>query len=196
MTTTDFAVRALCGIALLPFLAGCGAQLHASNAGAQAASATPAPTAPPPTQQFVQLATMDASCAAATSVPISPGRPPDTKLPTYGFGSGPVYLTGQDMQGRAGWYASGQEAVFVVDPSYTEGILVSGQQIGGSGTAIFDSSNTTIAIKQQPKQSYWRYWEGRLSFTTPGCYEIDFKSGSMLHEHVVVLAAAGTPPPG
>ena len=196
MTATNVAVRALCGAALLPLLAGCAPSLHAAGTGAQAATTTPAPTPPPPTHQFVQPATMDPTCAAAAPVPISPGRPPDTKLPDYGFGSGPVYLTGQDIQGHAGWYASGQEADFVVDPSYTEGILVSGHQIGGSGTATFDDSSTTIAIKQQPKQSYWRYWEGRLSFTTPGCYEIDLKSGSMLHEHVVVLAAAGTPPPG
>jgi hypothetical protein len=134
------------------------------------------------------------ACAPSGEVAISPGRPPDTKLPDYGFGTGPAYLTGQIDNGQAIWF-NGETAVIVVDTSYTGAVSASGRQIDGSGTVSFGGAQTAT-VKPAPPQSYWRYWDGPLNFSNaPGCYEIDL-TGTNLRERVTVQVEAGSPPPG
>ena len=201
MPTIRTCLRALCVAGLVPLIAGCGAPLHGTDAGAQVATATPKPPRTPyealaqPTHYSMgPMPTIDPTCASAASVDIAPGRPPDNKLPDYGFGPGPVYLTGQIIDYRAVWVAVGQEADLVVAPRYTGAVTVRGHRLGGTGQAEF-AGNPSVTIASSPPASYWRYWEGMLRFDQPGCYQLDI-TGPGLHETVVVQAATGQPPPG
>ena len=130
-----------------------------------------------------------ASCHVTAGVLISPPRPPETKLPDYGFGRGPVYLSGQN-----GWYAAGQEALLLVAPNFSGAVTVGGHLNGGRASPAFDG-RPTVQILAGSRAPYWRYWDGRLAFPTAGCYSLTI-SGTGIDDVVVVYAHDGAPPPG
>jgi hypothetical protein len=160
-----------------------------------------------------QLLTSSAGC------PVSPTNNfSNVTAPNYGFGTGPVYLAGQD-----GWYSGGQVAVLMVDPKYTGPLLVRAAQHGGAGASTITLSDlpstdmANIAAKESQHSVVlvsgvntpegglqlpadlgtpsWRAWYGWLSTSGTGCFELQV-SGESVSEVIVIAVQGGPPPPG
>lgn len=140
--------------------------------------------------------------------------------PDYGFGAGPVYLSGQDS-----WYAGGQAAILMVDPKYSGPLRVRASQVGGSGTSQItladenldpsalaglvykerehsvtvvpatQAADGALELRAVPSSSFWRAWFGQLSTTGPGCYSLQV-DGTAFHEVIAFGVHAGPAPPG
>lgn len=116
------------------------------------------------------------------------------KLPSYGFGAGPVYLSGQNS-----WYAAGEEAEFLIDPAYAGAVHITGQPaVSGGNAPVFtgpNSNGSVIDIPSGSDQPYWRFWDGQMSFTQSGCCILNLQTASA-SETVIIYVHAGNPPPG
>jgi hypothetical protein len=151
------------------------------------------------------LSGLDASCPASS----------DGAL---GFGSGPVYLSGQDS-----WYSEGQVAVLTVNSKYTGPLSVRGSEVGGDGLLKITLSDlppadlANIAAKERqhavavvsavqtpegalelpadPGAPSSRAWFGWLSTDGPGCFRLQV-DGSTFTETIVFPVHAGPKPPG
>ena len=112
------------------------------------------------------------------------------KAPAYGFGQGPVYLTGQTR-----WYA-GEAAVVMVDPAYGGTVVIRGRQLDGSQSMplVPTSAEGDVAIFRS-SPSDWRVWNGQLSASSPGCFGLQ-ADGTEFSELIVFQVLAGSPPPG
>jgi hypothetical protein len=133
------------------------------------------------------------TCHFTMGVLLSPSSNED-KLPSYGYGADPVYLSGQNS-----WYVAGQGAVFLINPSYTGAVHITGRLIGNAKVEpVFTgphSNSSTIDIPSGNAQPYWRFWDGQMSFPQPGCYTLNLQVASAT-EAVIVYVHAGNPPPG
>lgn len=105
---------------------------------------------------------------------------------SYGYGSGPVYLTGQLV-----WYGSGDETAIMVDPSVRDPVTVSFTGPTGSSATFEGEQTVTIA----PTANGWAFVEGRLMPTAAGCWTMQATYGSST-ERVAFTVAPGSPPPG
>ena len=105
---------------------------------------------------------------------------------SYGYGSGPVYLTGQLV-----WYESGDETAIMVDPSVRDPVTVSFTGPTGSSATFEGEQTVTIA----PTANGWAFVEGRLMPTAAGCWTMQATYGSST-ERVAFTVAPGSPPPG
>lgn len=118
----------------------------------------------------------------------------ETELSSFGFGPGPVYLSGQNT-----WYASGEEAEFLIDPAYAGAVHITGQPTGsGSSAPVFagpEANGSVIDVPSGSDAPYWRYWDGQMSFTQAGCYVLNVQTASA-NEAVTIYVHAGNPPPG
>jgi|ERR1700722_1592881 len=118
----------------------------------------------------------------------------ETKLSSFGFGAGPVYLSGQNS-----WYASGEEAEFLIDPAYSGAVHITAQPTGsGSSAPVFTGPEANGSVIDMPSGSdapNWRYWDGQMSFTQAGCYVLNVRTASVT-EAVTIYVHAGDPPPG
>jgi hypothetical protein len=156
--------------------------------------------------------TSTASCPASPMVNLG------NTAPNYGFGAGPVYLSGQ-----SGWYSGGQAAFLMVDSRYAGPLLVRAAQLGGAGTSQITLADVppTDLVNVAAKESQhsvalvsavhtpegglelqadlqspsWRAWFGRLSTSGPGCFAIQL-DGATFSEVIVVPVHGGPPPPG
>jgi hypothetical protein len=156
-----------------------------------------------------------ANCPTSSTVRLGP-----TTAPNYGFGAGPAYLSGQSS-----WYAGGQAAVLMVDPTYSGPLLVRASQVGGDGTSHITLAEETLppsalaglAFKERqhsvmlvsavhstggglqleaaPSSPLWRAWFGRLSTDGPGCFALQV-DGTGFTEVIVFAVQAGPAPPG
>jgi hypothetical protein len=122
-----------------------------------------------------------------------------SKWPNYGFGKGPVYVSGQIM-----WYSAGlQGVVILTDPKYTGPVLVRSRRLDGTGSLTFSSqthSATTLAdgamgLAQTSSPPDWGTWAGSVTTDAPGCYGIQL-DGTNFSEVVVIAFSKGPPPPG
>ena len=144
--------------------------------------------------------------------------PASPEAPGYGFGAGPVYLSGQ-----SGWYSGGQVAILMVDSTYAGPLLVRAAQLGGAGTSqitLADLPPTDLASISAKESQHsvavvsavhtpegglqlqadlgspsWRAWFGRLSTSGPGCFALQL-DGAAFSEVIVVTVHGGPPPPG
>ncbi len=144
--------------------------------------------------------------------------PDSTEAPGYGFGAGPVYLSGQ-----SGWYAGGQVASLVVDSTYAGPLLVRAARLGSAGKtqiALTDLPPTDLANISAKESQHsvvvvsavhtpegelqlpaalgspsWRAWFGWLSTSGPGCYALQL-DGAAFSEVIVFTVHGGSPPPG
>ena len=144
--------------------------------------------------------------------------PASPEAPGYGFGAGPVYLSGQ-----SGWYSGGQVAILMVDSTYGGPLLVRAAQLGGAGTSqitLADLPPTDLASISAKESQHsvavvsavhtpqgglqlqadhgspsWRAWFGRLSTSGPGCFALQL-DGAAFSEVIVVTVHGGPPPPG
>ncbi|HEY1421583.1 MAG TPA: hypothetical protein VGG90_12860 [Candidatus Dormibacteraeota bacterium] len=136
-----------------------------------------------------------------------------SRVPNYGAGVGPAYLSGQDS-----WYSGGQVAVLVVDSRYSGPLLVRAFQLGGDGksTVTLADLPSSDVIKQEPRvtvvsavhttegglylgavapTSSWREWDGLLSTDAPGCFGLQV-DGDVFTEFILFVVNPGTPPGG
>jgi hypothetical protein len=201
--------RTLASVVVLMAMSACGA----ASAGATHPAATPSVSAsvPAPADQ----APPAAACSAIAPVPgctvvgdpfgvpttchatvgdVLDAHSNESKLPSYGYGAGPVYLTGQNS-----WFAAGQEAEFLIDPAYTGAVHITGQLTGSATTVpLFSGPNSdgsTVDVPAGNDQPNWRFWDGQMSFTQPGCYALTLHTASA-NEVVTIYAHGGTPLPG
>jgi hypothetical protein len=145
--------------------------------------------------------------------------PGESVASNYGFGSGPAYLSGQ-----TNWYADGQAAILMVDPSYSGPLSIRAYPLGGDGrsqitfveerlspvaaaglaekerqhsTQVVSAQATAggLALPAVKAPGLWRAWFGRLSTTGPGCYAIR-ADGNTFSEVIVVSVQGGPAPPG
>jgi hypothetical protein len=162
-------------------------------------SAPPTP-APPPADWSTLTArplalrhlAAGAPCPVSGRVDLQP-RVQDGKWPVYGFGNGPLYLSGQ-----LSWYAGGQAAVFLVDPSSTGPMLVRSARLDGTGDLVMTgpgASGSTVDMPVTALPPYWGTWEGRLAAAAPGCYGLQV-DGAGFTEQIVLQVLVGPAPPG
>ncbi|HEY2598707.1 MAG TPA: hypothetical protein VGJ79_09530 [Candidatus Dormibacteraeota bacterium] len=137
-------------------------------------------------------------------------------MQSYGFGSGPVYLSGQ-----SDWYAGGQAAFIRVDSSYRGAVTIRASQFGGDGAstiALADQNFPEAAVDKERQHGFQvvsatrlpgggltlaadgspsasREWFGLLSTSGPGCFAIN-ADGDNFSEVIVIWVNPGAPPPG
>ena len=155
---------------------------------------------------------------STASCPASPMANLGKAAPDYGYGAGPVYLSGQ-----SGWYSGGQTAILLVDATYAGPLLVRAFQLGDAGTSQITLADlppanlSNIAAKESQHSvavvsavhtpegglelqanlgsPSWRAWFGRLSTGGPGCFALQL-DGAAFSELIVVNVHGGPPPPG
>lgn len=110
-------------------------------------------------------------------------------VPNYGFGPGPVYLSGQLT-----WYA-GQVGLFLISPAYGGAALVRGHRLDGSGGFPFASPSGELALAPASQSGRWRLAQTSLrQSVAPGCYGIQV-DGDGLSEVIVFAIQSGPAPP-
>src|SRR2546421_6360970 len=113
---------------------------------------------------------------------------PGNKLPGYGYGPGPVFLSGQTQ-----WF-SGVYALILVSPAYSGKVVVRGHQLDGTNGMPFrgqqGDGNMTIAPGAPGK---WGQSDAVVA-GAPGCYGLQV-DGDNFSEIIVFNVTGGTPPP-
>lgn len=113
---------------------------------------------------------------------------PGNKLPGYGFGPGPVFLSGQTQ-----WF-SGVYALILVSPAYSGGVVVRGHQLDGTnGIPFRDQQGEGDVVIAPGSAGEWRSWGSNIS-GAPGCYGLQV-DGDTFSEIIVFSVTGGTPPP-
>jgi hypothetical protein len=116
--------------------------------------------------------------------------------PNYGFGQGPVYVSGQTS-----WYAGMQGVIFLTDPRYTGPVLVRSMRLDGTGSLTLSGQGATtlangaIGLAETSSPPYWGMWLGMVTPSTPGCYGIQF-DGTGFSSSAVIAVSPGPVPPG
>ena len=114
--------------------------------------------------------------------------PPGNKLPGYGFGPGPVFLSGQIQ-----WF-SGVYADILVSPAYAGKVVVRGHQLDGTNGIPFRGQQGDGNILISPgSPGHWRQRDAVVS-SAPGCYGLQV-DGDNFSEIIVFSVTGGTPPP-
>jgi len=163
-------------------LAACAASPQAdvqTKASAQASSQTAQPLKLPNLQP-------GSTCPVSAQQDFANG--PGNKLPGYGFGPGPVFLSGQTQ-----WF-SGVNALILVSPAYSGRVVVRGRQLDGTNGMPFPDQQGDGKITIAPGSAgRWRSWGGNLSGAA-GCYSLQI-DGDNFSEIIVFSVTGGTPPP-
>jgi hypothetical protein len=141
--------------------------------------------------------------AAGAECPVSPtqiigsgsiSKPND--LPGYGYGTWPVFLSGQDE-----WFA-GEAALLLINSEYDGPLIVRGHQLDGSGgmplESTADPGSSSIGMHGvefgRSSLAKWREWNGRItSGIASGCYGLQ-ADGFTFTTHIVFAIRPGVPP--
>jgi hypothetical protein len=167
---------------------------------------TPTPSPSPPQIDWAPLIAKPLNLQPLSSgarCPVSPQvdlvvtkNGPKKGGPNYGFGQGPVYVSGQIM-----WYAGTQGVVFLTDPKYTGPVLVRSMRLDGTGSLSLSGQGATtlgggaIGLAQTSSPPYWGLSFGTLTPSAPGCYGIQF-DGTNFSSSAVIAVSPGPVPPG
>lgn len=112
------------------------------------------------------------------------------KMPDYGFGDGPVYLSGQ-----LAWHRS-EVAMLLVSPTYAGPALARGHQLDGGGGYPFDEPAGDSALVHSAQRNEWRTFGSPIVQTvSPGCYGVQV-DGTSFSEVIIFLIQPGPPPGG
>jgi hypothetical protein len=161
--------------------------------------ASPSPTSPPATyeslrQRPVTLPTVTSAGLCPVSRPVSASKMPKGSFVPFGFGEGPVYLSSHGM----GWY-SDQTVSLIVDPAYSDIVLVRGKQLDGpQGMPLVAAPASPASDIQIPagRSPQGREWDGRIAVSGPGCFGLQV-DGATFEEGIVFEVEPGAaPPPG
>ena len=167
---------------------------------------TPTPSPSPPQVDWAPLIAKPLNLQPLSSgapCPVSPQvdlvvttNGPKTGGPGFGFGQGPVYVSGQTS-----WYAGTQGILFLTDPKYTGPVLVRSIQLDGTGSLTLSGQGATtlangaIGLAETSSPPYWGMWFGMVSPSAPGCYGIQF-DGTSFSSSAVIAVSPGPVPPG
>ena len=167
---------------------------------------TPTPSPSPPQVDWAPLTAKPLNLqelSPGARCPVSPQvnlvvttNGPKKGGPNYGFGQGPVYVSGQTM-----WYAGTQGVMFLTDPKYTGPVLVRSMRLDGTGSLNLSGQGATtlaggaIGLAQTSSPPYWGMWQGGLTASAPGCYGIQF-DGTSFSSSAVIAVSPGPVPPG
>lgn len=120
------------------------------------------------------------------------------EIPTYGYGTWPVFLSGQDR-----WFA-GEAALLLISPEYDGPLIVRGHQLDGSGGMPLQSTSDAhsspvgaLGVEFSPPHSAtrWREWDGQITpGIAPGCYGLQ-ADGFTFTTLIVFAIQPGPPPP-
>jgi hypothetical protein len=106
-------------------------------------------------------------------------------VPKYGYGPGPLYLTGQ-----VEWHR-GEVAIVLSSPAYIGPVVVRGHQVDGGGGFPFGSPTGQLYLAGGERLGQWRMAMTALQATiAPGCYEIQM-DGTDFSEQIVFKIQAG-----
>ena len=140
------------------------------------------------TAQALKLPNLQAGSTCQVSAQQDFANGPGNKLPGYGFGPGPVFLSGQTQ-----WF-SGVYALILVSPAYTGKVVVRGRQLDGTNGMPFRGQQGTGNITIAPGAAgQWRSTDAIVS-GAPGCYGLQV-DGENFSEIIVFSVTGGTPPP-
>jgi len=139
-----------------------------------------------------------AACPVSPQVSLNGKVKQGKGVPGYGYGKGPVYLSGQLT-----WYSGSQGLIVITDPSYEGPVLVRAKRLDGTGAANIIAENSpsqsladgAIGIPETSSPPYWGVWFGAIAPSAPGCYGIQF-DGTSVSDYVVIEVKQGPPPPG
>src|SRR5437667_10505037 len=109
------------------------------------------------------------------------------EIPTYGYGTWPVFLSGQDR-----WFA-GEAALLLISPEYDGPLIVRGHQLDGSGgmPLVPASSANSVEIASTTSTN-WRQCDGQIAQgTAPGCYGLQ-ADGFNFTSHIVLAVVTET----
>jgi hypothetical protein len=167
---------------------------------------TPTPSPSPPQVDWAPLIAKPLNLQQLSSgarCPVSPQvdlvvttNGPKKGGPNYGFGQGPVYISGQIR-----WYAGTQGVILLTDPRYTGPVLVRSMRLDGTGSLTISGQDATtvaggaIGLAQTSSPPYWGMWQGTVTPSTPGCYGIQF-DGTSFSSSAVIAVSPGPVPPG
>lgn len=186
--------RRICGGFLAVGAVTLGSCGGAPRAADNPASVTAPPSAPTDGQASLRARPLKLGPLQPNSrCPVSSMKnfasPPGHKLPGYGYGPGPVFLSGQDA-----WY-SGESAIIFVAPDYSGPVVVRGRQLDGPNGIPFRDQHGDGDISVAPgPAAQWRWW-GDMVSGPPGCYGLQ-ADGTTFSEVIVFSLTGGTPPPG
>jgi len=171
-----------------------------------ATTPTPSPSPTPPQVDWAPLIAKPLNLqklSSGTRCPVSPQvdlvvttNGPKKGGPNYGFGQGPVYVSGQTT-----WYAGTQGVIFLADPKYTGPVLVRSMRLDGTGSLSLSGQGATtlaggaIGLAQTSSPPYWGMWLGTLTPSAAGCYGIQF-DGTSFSAITVITVSPGPVPPG
>lgn len=141
-----------------------------------------------PTPELLKLPVLQPGSACPVSAQQDFASPPGNKLPGYGFGPGPVFLSGQTE-----WF-SGEYASILVSPAYSGRVVVRGHQLDGTSGIPFRGQQGDGKITVAPGTAgQWRQSDAIVS-GAPGCYGLQI-DGEGFSEIIVFRVTGGTPPP-
>lgn len=145
------------------------------------------PTPAPPQSRPLALP----SVAPGASCPISAMQnfpnPPGNKLPGYGYGPGPVFLSGQ-----LNWFTN-VYALIMVPPSVDGSVLVRGHQLDGPGGLPLEGQTGNGNLSINGPSGTWRSWGGQM-IGGPGCYALQV-DGKNFTEQIIFSISPGPAPP-
>lgn len=111
-------------------------------------------------------------------------------VPEYGFGRGPVYLSGQ-----LAWFA-GVFGMLVVSPTYSGPALARGHRLDESGGFPFTSPAGKLVIPEAKGTKGWRILGSSINQkVAPGCYGVQV-DGSNFSDVIVFVIQSGPVPAG
>ncbi|TMD41633.1 MAG: hypothetical protein E6I88_07015 [Chloroflexi bacterium] len=112
---------------------------------------------------------------------------PGHKLPGYGYGPGPVFLSGQLT-----WF-NNVYALIMVSPAVSGDVLVRGHQLDGSGGIPLQGQQGQGNLKIAGPNGTWRWWGGQI-VGGPGCYGLQI-DGTNFTEQIIFSISPGPAPP-
>jgi hypothetical protein len=145
------------------------------------------PTPAPPASRPVALPQLTSGMPCPVSGMQQFPNPPGHKLPGYGYGPGPVFLSGQVT-----WF-NDVAAFILVPPGVSGDVLVRGHQLDGSGGIPLQGQSGNGKIEIAGSGGTWRSWGGQIS-GGPGCYGLQV-DGSNFSELIVFSISPGPAPP-
>jgi hypothetical protein len=111
-------------------------------------------------------------------------------VPDYGYGQGPVYLSGQTQ-----WFR-GQVALLLASSSYGGPVLVRGRRIDAQGAFPFTEPAGRMSLDAASQPGRWRMALTSLDPNlAPGCYAVQV-DGTTFSEVIVFTVQPGLAPPG
>jgi hypothetical protein len=136
----------------------------------------------------LKLPTLSANGPCPVSATRDFASPTGHKLPGYGSGPGPLFLSGQTE------YFSGVYALLLVSADYSGPVVVRGRELNGpSGIPFQDAPKDGVVTIAPGPNGQWRSWGSQL-VGQAGCYGLQVE-GTSFTEVIIFSISYGAAPP-